>query len=285
MEVNEDGSNAAQSMSEIPLGIEDGSAGSSLGGETEALAEVRTQSPSNRGRNELYQGLILLAEGYIESVPAAEKFRILRARLDRLNLGKTRFQALAVTSAVPAEGKSVVAVNLARALSSDPTGKTLLIDCDLRRPTVHKFFRLNREGGLSDALFTKKISNNFIRSVGPGLDVMTAGTPVVDAAQTVERPELAIFLQQFKRYYRYVVIDCPPTLLCPEPITLNSLADATLLVVRGWRTDRRLVKEAVNALGKEKLLGVVMNEGIDPAKQYLDYGYYGYYSDQSRAPA
>ena len=124
-----------------------------------------------------------------------------------------------------------------------------------------------------------------IRSVGPGLDVMTAGTPVVDAAQTIERPELAIFLQQFKRYYRYVILDCPPTLLCPEPILLNSLADTTLLVVRGWRTDKRLVKEALGALNREKLLGVVMNEGIDPAKQYLDYGYYGYYADSAHAAA
>lgn len=243
----------------------------------------RSSHASLKARNEIYQGLILLAEGFIESVPAAEKFRILRAKLERMNLGQHRFQALAVTSAVPSEGKSVVAVNLARALSIDPTGKTLLVDCDLRKPSVHRFFRLPRDGGLSDALFSKKISNSYIKSVAPGLDVMTAGTPVVDAAQTIDQPELALFLSQFKRYYRYVILDCPPTLLCPEPIALGSLADSTLLVVRAWRTDKRLVREAVNALGKEKLLGIVMNEGIDPAKPYLDYGYYGYYADNLRS--
>lgn len=245
--------------------------------------DLRTQDKALRGRNEIYQGLILLAEGYIESIPAAEKFRILRAKIDRMNLGEDRFKVISVTSAVPSEGKSVTSVNLARALSIDPTGKTLLIDCDLRKPSVHRFFRLTREGGVSDALLTKKISNSYIKSVAPGLDVMTAGTPVVDPAQVIEQPELAQFIEQFRGHYRYIVVDCPPALLCPEPITLSTLTDKTLLVVRAWRTDRRLVREAVNAIGKENLLGVVMNEGMDPAKSYLDYGYYGYYTDELRS--
>ncbi len=235
---------------------------------------VKTTAVS-RVKNDLYQGLILLAEGYIESAPAAERFRILRAKLERLNIGPAqKIKVISVTSALPSEGKSVCAVNLARALSVDPLGKTLLIDCDLRKPSVNKFFRVQRENGLSDALFRKKLSNQFIKSVAPGLDVMTAGTQVVDPAEAIEQPEFEQFINELKNYYRYIIVDCPPTLLCPEPIKISSVTDTTILVARAWRTDKSLVKEAAEAIGIHRLLGVVLNDGMDNSKQYSKYGYY-----------
>jgi capsular exopolysaccharide synthesis family protein len=251
----------------------------------QAISVVRNDNSASgsvrqgQTKNELTQGLILLAEGYVESAAAAERFRILRAKIERKNLkeGK-RTQLIAVTSAVPAEGKSVVAVNLARALSIDPIGRALIIDCDLRKPTVHQFFRLGREGGVSDALYHKKISKSFIHTVAPGLDVMTAGTPVSDAAQAIEQVELPQLLNQLREYYRYIIVDCPPALLCPEPITISSLVDTTLLTVRSWRTDKQLVQDAVEIIGKDKLMGVVLNDAYETSKHYTDYGYYSYQS-------
>jgi capsular exopolysaccharide synthesis family protein len=248
-------------------------------GARKALVEtttVRTTALA-RGRSDLYQGLVLLAEGYIESAPAAERFRILRAKIERLNLGPVqKIKVISVTSALPSEGKSVCAVNLARALSIDPLGKTLLIDCDLRKPTVNRFFRIPRDNGLSDALFARKLSNQQIRSVAPGLDVMTAGTQVVDPAEAIEQPDLEHFIKELRNYYRYIIIDCPPALLCPEPIRISTIADTTILVARAWRTDRSLVRDAVDAIGQHRLLGVVLNDGMDTSRQYLQYGsYYG----------
>jgi capsular exopolysaccharide synthesis family protein len=243
---------------------------------------AKTASVS-RARSELHQGLILLAEGYIENQIAAERFRILRAKIERLNLAQRRYKVLAVTSAVPSEGKSVVAVNLARALSIDPLGKTLLVDCDLRKPSVQRFFRTPRESGLSDALFHRRMNNRFIRSVGPNLDLMTAGTAVVDPTEAIEQPEFDRFVSELREYYRYIVIDCPPVLLCPEPIRISAAADTTILVARAWRTNRRLVQEAVEVIGAQKILGIVLNEGLDASHQYSDYGYYAYYS-QGSAP-
>lgn len=248
-------------------------------GARKALVETSTVKTTalSRGRNDLYQGLVLLAEGYIESAPAAERFRILRAKIERLNLGPAqKIKVISVTSALPSEGKSVCAVNLARALSIDPLGKTLLIDCDLRKPTVNRFFRIPRDNGLSDALFARKLSNQQIRSVAPGLDVMTAGTQVVDPAEAIEQPDLEHFINELKNYYRYIIIDCPPALLCPEPIRISTIADTTILVARAWRTDRSLVRDAVDAIGQHRLLGVVLNDGMDTSRQYLQYGsYYG----------
>lgn len=261
-----------------------GAAGKKTPSAAASGSALKVDRAGPRVKNEIVQGLIYLAEGYVESPVAAERFRILRAKIERLNLGEKRFKVIAVTSAVPSEGKSVVSVNLSRALSVDPIGKTLLIDCDLRKPSVQQFFRTTREGGLSDALANRRILNKFIRSVAPGLDVITAGTPVLDATETIEQPELATFINQLREYYRYIVIDCPPVLLCPEPIRISLLADATLLVARAWRTNRNLVKEAVEAIGAPKLLGVVLNDTSDASNSYNDHGYYYYYYSTGGAP-
>ena len=260
---------AAMSAKQAPMTSDKTTSGAPLVG-----SGVKTTAVS-RVRNDLYQGLILLAEGYIESAPAAERFRILRAKIERLNIGPSqKIKVISVTSALPSEGKSVCAVNLARALSVDPLGKTLLIDCDLRKPSVNKFFRVPRENGLSDALFKKKLSNQFIKSVAPGLDVMTAGTQVVDPAEAIEQPEFEQFINELKNYYRYIIVDCPPALLCPEPIKISTVTDTTILVARAWRTDKSLVREAAEAIGQHRLLGVVLNDGMDNSKQYSKYGYY-----------
>ncbi len=239
---------------------------------------IRAAHPryDKRSENTLYQGIILLGDGQTVSMPAAERFRMLRAKIERINLGDQRYNVLAVTSAIPQEGKSVTSVNLARALSVDPFGKTLLIDCDLRRPTVHNYFQVPREGGLSDVLTGKYLLRAVIRPVAAGLDVVTAGSAIDDPTQAIEQPELVRLIEELKKEYRYIVLDCPPVLVCPEPITLSMIAEGTLLVVRAWRTERRLVEEAAHVIGKSRILGVVLNDGIDASKQYLDYGYYGY---------
>ncbi len=234
------------------------------------------QRLQNKKNNQLYHGQILLQEGSMTNFPAAERFRILRAKIERNNLGPKRYHVIAVTSAVPEEGKSVVSVNLARALSIDPVGKTLLIDSDLRKPSVHRFFGLNEGPGLSDALVGDQPLFSVIRSASPRLDVITAGTPLLDPTQAVELPEYKLYLDELRKRYRYIIVDCPPTLLCPEPITISSIVDSVLLVVRAWRTPKQLVEEASDILDRSRIMGVVVNDIIDASRVYDHYGYYGY---------
>ena len=237
------------------------------------LAEVSSRA---RVQNELYQGLVLLADGSLVNIPAAERLRILRSKLERLNLSERKYQIIAISSAVPQEGKSFVSVNLSRALSIDPSKKNLIIDCDLRRPSVHKFFDLPRTPGLSDFLSGAMPLEKVLRPVATGLSVITAGSPVEDPLQILEQEHMARTLDYLRNDFQYIIIDCPPVLLCPEPISLSLLADSTLMVVRAWRTGRRLVKDAVEAIGTSRILGVVVNDCSDAAKEYLEYGYYGY---------
>lgn len=229
----------------------------------------------------IHEGIVLLAGSRTLDLQAAERFRILKAKIERSNLTRDPIQVMAITSAVPEEGKSVTSVNLARALAMDPQGKTLLIDCDLRKANVHKFFGSAPTPGLSDALVAGRPLENVIQSVEPGLDVITAGSPVIDAARALELPSFAKMIAEFKKRYRYVILDCPPVLLCPEPIGLTTMSDGTLLVVRAWKTQKRLVRDAVNIIGREKFVGAVMNDAFDSLNEY---GYYGYYSyDHRRA--
>lgn len=227
----------------------------------------------------IHEGIVLLAGSRTLDLQAAERFRILKAKIERSNLARDPIQVITVTSAVPEEGKSVTSVNLARALAMDPQGKTLLIDCDLRKANVHKFFGSSPTPGLSDALVAGRPLENVIQSVEPGLDVITAGSPVIDAARALELPPFSKMIAEFKKRYRYVILDCPPVLLCPEPIGLTTISDGTLLVVRAWKTQKRLVRDAVNIIGRDKFFGAVMNDAFDSLNEY---GYYGYYSYDHR---
>ena len=227
-------------------------------------------------KSTLSDGCVLLSGSVTVDLQAAERFRILRTRVERRALAGQQLQIIAMTSAIPEEGKSVAAVNAARAFGMDPQGKTLIIDCDLRKPNVHRFFDEIQSPGLSDVLVAGKPIKNVIRSVEPGLDLLTAGSPVVDSTRTIEQPGLALLLEELRKHYRYIILDCPPVLLCSEPLTLTNLADTTLMVVRSWRTQKKLVREAVNIIGKKALMGLVLNESTDTLQQYGYYSYYGY---------
>jgi len=120
-----------------------------------------------------------------------------------------------------------------------------------------------------------------IRPVSSGLDVLTAGTIVEDPTRLVESPDFLKCLNELRNFYNFIVLDCPPALLCPEPITVSSLADGSLYVCRAWKTDKRMVKDAVNIIGKQNLMGIVMNGGYDSSKSYLDSDYYGYYGQSA----
>jgi len=219
---------------------------------------------------------MLLSRGQIIDLEAAERFRILRGQLERRAIEHGPQQVIAVTSACPSEGKSVASVNLARAFGTDPRGKTLIIDCDLRKPNVHRFFNQMQSPGLSDVLVAGKSIRSVLRSVEPGLDLITAGSPVVDSTRAIEQPGMRLMLEELKKHYQYIILDCPPVLFCSEPLHLTNLAAATLVVARSWRTEKKLVKDAVNMIGKKSVAGVILNECSDTVSQYGYNGYYGY---------
>lgn len=237
------------------------------------LTSIQKTKPEPKS---LSDGIILLSGGSAVDLEAAERFRMLRAQLDRLSLVTEKTDCIAITSAVPSEGKSLVSSNLARAFASDPSGRTIIVDCDLRKPNAHRFFAEASSPGLSDLLVGGKSIEDVVREVEPGLDLIPAGSPVVDSTRTIESPGLKLLVADLKKRYTHVILDCPPVLMCSEVMHVSQIATSTLLVARAWRTEKNLVKEATKLLQEHSLLGVVLNECNDSLRQYGYYGYYGY---------
>lgn len=245
--------------------------------QSSSLLKGRGINTGNRAQSRsLSEGGILIAGGSVQDLEAAERFRMLRAQLERQNLSQVKTDLLAITSAVPSEGKSMVSANIARAFSSDPHGRTIIVDCDLRKPNVHRFFGESSSPGLSDLLVAGKPLEGVIRQVEPGLDIICAGSPVVDSTRTIESPGLRLLLEELRGRYKHIVLDCPPVLMCSEVLSLAQEASGTLLVARAWRTERQLVSEAADMLRNHSLIGVVLNECSDTLRHYGYYGYYGY---------
>ncbi len=238
------------------------------------VVKLQTQPPS------VFDGSIYLSNQLIRDFGAAERYRVLRAQLERANRQTHRYRAIAVTSALSGEGKSTIAVNLARMLSAHPLGRTLLIDGDLRRPTLHSFFRVSRGPGVSDVLTGRVSIYESLVSITPWLDLLPAGTPGSDPSELMERPAFADLLNFARLEYRYTIIDSPPVAICAEPIAISSLADTSLFVVRGWHTHRAVIKDAIELIGRSKILGVVMNETNEPGNHYRHHG--GYWNPSER---
>jgi capsular exopolysaccharide synthesis family protein len=224
----------------------------------------------------LSEGCILIAGGELTDFVAAERFRMLRSQIERLRVADKHLNVFALTSAVPSEGKSVTSVNLARSFSSDPNGKTIIVDCDLRKPNLHRFYKGKSAPGLSDLLMAGASIDSVLHHVEEGLDAIYAGSPVIDSSRTIESEGFGLLLAELRESYRYVFLDCPPVLMCSEVLSIARAVSGTLLVTRAWRTEQALVAEAAEMLRSHNLLGVVFNECTDSLKQYGYYGYYGY---------
>ena len=239
---------------------------------------AHSEEQSLRKIEPISEGTILLPNNSMVDLMAADKFRVVRAHFERMLLGKPEKKIFAVTSAVPSEGKSLVSVNLSRAIASSINARVLLIDCDLRRPTVHKFFNISQEDGVSDAIACGHHLYQYIREVENNLHVISAGSISADPVSIIDHPSFKQAILQLSERYTHVILDCPPALLCPEPISLSNLADGTMLVVRAGHTDKTLVQDAVETIGKDKILGAILNDAHDSSSGYEYYGYYGIYA-------
>lgn len=209
----------------------------------------------------------------------AEAYRNIRSAL-LLNPSGKPFRTLAVISAVPKEGKTTTSANLATSFAQ--TGhRVLLVDADLHRGGVHRFFGLQAGRGLSEILTGRANMEQVVqRTAVAGLDVVGTGAFPENPAELVLRREMKEFMVLAAERYDLVILDAPPTLAVSESAVIASLVDGVLLVIWGGRTSRKLVAVAVRQLLSRgaNLLGFVINN-LDLARMgsYGASGYYHYY--------
>ncbi len=227
------------------------------------------------------QGLVAY---YAPGSLAAEQFRKLRTQLLRLRLSRPP-RTILVTSAIAEEGKTLVAANLAAGIAYELNAYALLVDCDLRKPSLGQWFSLNNGYGLADYLIGKKEIPELLLSTGvEKLKVLLAGTEQDNPAELIGSAKMEALIQELKSRYsdRYVIIDSPPLLSTAEPEVLSKFVDGIIIVVRAGATPRENLKQAISSLEKEKILGFVLNDlqfksaGLNSRYFGSGYSYYGH---------
>jgi protein-tyrosine kinase len=204
----------------------------------------------------------------------ADRFRFLRMCLRELwNAGKLK--SLQITSALPQDGKSTVAMNLATALAEGGKRTVLLIEADLHRPTLTQQFDLERRPGLADCLEEGLTPLACLRRLEPlGWYLLPAGEPHTNPTELLQTDAFAGVLQKVSPHFDWVLIDSPPVIPLTDALSLARQASATLMVAREGRTPREAIEKAIAILGRQRVLGIVLNavDGLD--RMYS--GYYGY---------
>ena len=210
---------------------------------------------------------------------STEQYRRLAARL-HLAQAENGTRVVMVTSAIAGEGKTLTATNLALTLAESYKRQVLLIDADLRRPWVHEMFQLPNDSGLNDgiqAIDDRKIP---LLRLTDHLTVLTAGRPDSDPMSVLSSERMKRVLGEASTRFDMVIIDTPPVALLSDAHLLATLVDTVLLVVQAGSTPLAAVKTAVEAVGRDRILGVVLNRADDvPAYD----GYYAYYGSRTTA--
>lgn len=209
----------------------------------------------------------------------AEQFKMLRTNLLFPTSGKPP-RSIMVISAVPGEGKSFVAANLAITIAQSINDHVLLIDCDVRKPSVHSLFGFRSVSGLSEYLAGgTSIAPFLLKTPVEKLTILPAGNPPHNPAEILSSEKMIKLLEEVKTKYndRYVIIDSPPPQFTAEANVLARLVDGIILVVKQRSTPRELVADLVEKIGKEKIMGVVLNQFDMRSSFYYGYGKYGNY--------
>ena len=206
---------------------------------------------------------------------AAEAYRSLRTNIQYSSFDK-KYQTLVVTSANPDEGKTTVAGNLALALAQGES-KVLLVDCDMRRPSIHKTFKISNTYGISDLLVGNKKMESVAHKYNDNLTIVSAGKIPPNPAEMLGSKAMTEFLEEMKKHFDYIVLDTPPLQAVADAQILSTKVDGSLIVVRAGVTKKDAVHDAVSIINKVNgnIIGTVLN-GADNSKDK----YYYYYGDE-----
>lgn len=207
----------------------------------------------------------------------AERFRRLRTVL--VNQDDSPAQVIVITSGMPEEGKSTVAMNIALAFAAEKGEKTLLIDADLRRPTVGRWLRPEPRLGFAEVLTAQvTIEHAILALENSSLEVLPAGGPVDNPTELLSSETTGEVIEELRSRYRRVIIDTPPIVPFTDADTVGAHTDGAIIVARANATPRSLLRDALSAITSTRVLGTVFN---DVAYSLADSNrYYGAYYDR-----
>ncbi|MFY9683860.1 MAG: CpsD/CapB family tyrosine-protein kinase [Candidatus Sulfotelmatobacter sp.] len=213
----------------------------------------------------------MLFFGSEESTHGTEQFRALRSQLYQLR-EKQPLRKILVTSSVPGEGRSFVAANLAQVMARQPGCRALLIDADLRNPSLHLTLGTSASPGLSEYLLGEADESGIIqRGQMENLFFLASGRPVSGPTEIISNGRLKSIMDCLETLFDWIIIDSPAAIPVSDSGLIANLCDGVLMVVRSNATPFDLVRKARQKFNPDRLLGVVLNgvpPEIDPQIQY-----------------
>lgn len=223
------------------------------------------------------EGLNLIAHNDLKN-PATEAYRVIRTSIQFAQAGK-ELKTLAVTSCTPNEGKSITVANLAVVLTQ--AGKSvLLLDCDMRNPTVHKNFNLSNKVGLSSCISMGTALSDAVQKTSiEGLYALTGGVIPPNPSELLGSEQMKNVLQRAKEQYDYVLIDTPPVMPVTDALIVSRFVDGMILVIASAEVKVEMARDVKNQLvnAGANILGVVLNK---VRSEHHGYGYYYYYGSK-----
>lgn len=204
---------------------------------------------------------------------AAEQYRLLRTRVTRAENGRA-FRAVIVTSPNKGDGKSLTAANLALTMAQDTQQRVLLLDADLRRPSIHRLFGLSETPGLSDILMGGATLEEALVAVPEHrLTVLPSGLIPTQPAELLGSTGMRRVLETLRSRFDRILIDMPPVAPLADVAIASTMADGVLMIVRAGVTPKPAIERALSGIDAAKVLGLVLN---DAGASGTNYGYPGY---------
>ncbi len=204
-----------------------------------------------------------------------EEYRNLRTQILHKSQ-RQKLQSIVVASINPSEGKTITALNLSWLLAQTDGVKCLIIDSDLRMPSLTDYLGIETDKGLSDILAGRTNLNDSIIKLEPaGLHLLPGGEARSDVAELISGPKFKEILRQAREMFDYVIIDAPPLGIFTDATVLINHADGAMLVVRAGRTKYSDVDRILESLPRDRMMGVVLNQSEDVLDEtHYNYGYY-----------
>jgi protein-tyrosine kinase len=202
---------------------------------------------------------------------AAEQFRTLRGRIDSLAT-QSPISTVAVTSSNPGEGKSTASINLAVVTSMSVGRRVLLMDCDLRKPKIHRSLGLEPQSGLAEILLGQATFDEAVMKVdGLNLDVLCVRNPPSNPSELLASDEMRALIAEVSQRYDQVIVDTPACLGLPDAKAVSELCDGIIMVVRADITPKDDVQATLEILDRRRVIGLLLNGTEVNRRQY---GYY-----------
>jgi len=234
----------------------------------------------DRHQKESYVGKLLT--NINKNTPIYEAYRTLQLNFNFINYDRL-IKNLLITSAGAGDGKTISAINMAQ-LFSNSNIKTLLIDCDFRRPMVHKILNLKQGPGLSNVLINQSELEKVIQQPeGSKLQVLTCGTIPPNPSDILDTQSMKNLLSLLRNLYDLIILDAPPTIAVTDSMILGSKVDGVCFVIKSGKTSFEAANHAKQILekGQSNIVGTILND-VNLKNTYDYYKDYYYYSQANK---